>query len=47
MALNELPKKIADPLILKLNAQLGAQQQATIAANAAAKPVEKVEKKRK
>lgn len=24
-ALNELPKRVADPLILKLNAQLGAQ----------------------
>lgn len=35
LALMELPKKIADPLILKLNAQLQAPQQAQIAANKA------------
>lgn len=28
-ALNELPKRVADPLILKLNSQLQAQQQIT------------------
>ena len=32
-AINELPKKIADPLINRLNAQLSAQTQPNIAAN--------------
>lgn len=30
-ALNELPKRVADPLVLKLNAQLAAQAQTAIA----------------
>ena len=30
-ALSELPKRVADPLILRLNGQLAAQAQATIA----------------
>lgn len=36
-ALNELPKRIADPLIQRLNAQLQAAEQARISSKAAAK----------
>lgn len=36
-ALNELPKRIADPLILKLNAQLSAQEPIKAAADSAEK----------
>ena len=32
-AINELPKRLADPLVLKLNAQLQASSQAEIARN--------------
>lgn len=34
-AVNELPKRVADPLIMRLNAQLQAAEQARIAANKA------------
>ena len=40
-ALNELPKRVADPLILKLNGQLQKQSEIKAAAEAATKPAEK------
>lgn len=46
-ALNELPKKIADPLILKLNGQLQAQEQLKAAADKVITDATEKAKKRK
>lgn len=46
-ALNELPKRIADPIILKLNGQLQAQEQLKAAVDKAlSDPVEKAKKRK-
>lgn len=46
-ALNELPKRIADPIILKLNGQLQAQEQLKAAADKSlSDPVEKAKKRK-
>jgi membrane-bound ClpP family serine protease len=46
-ALNELPKRVADPLILKLNGQLQAQEQLKAAADKSlSEPVDKAKKRK-